>query len=148
MKEWGSPDAAKKAQNCNSSISINCNTWYWLSTSNRRRFIKTQHDVLILLCALNSSTRWYYINNSIIIILNHYCIWISLNCNCIELNREILKHHYYLRHWADQCSWAGVGPERRADPEPWRCIPPSAADPAPRSAAASGDSALDRWTSA
>lgn len=60
--------------------------------------------------------------------------------------KNVLKYYYYLRHWAGRCSWAGVGPERRADPEPWRCIPPSAADPAPGSAAASEDSALDRWT--
>lgn len=68
-----------------------------------------------------------------------------------SLLKHVQKHCMrcsYWRHLAGQCSWAAVDPERWADREPWRCIPPSAAGPSPGSAAASGDSAQNWQTSA
>lgn len=66
----------------------------------------------------------------------------------LHVNTAGNKSCIYWRRWADRCSLAGVGPERWAGPEPWRCTPPSAADPAPGSAAVSESSAQNWWTSA
>lgn len=83
-----------------------------------------------------SCKMWHFLPTE----LKHSCWW-AFNCN----RRKII---HYLKHWAGQYSWAGVGPEKEADPEQWRCIPPSETDPAPGSVAASGGSAPDQQTSA
>lgn len=104
IKEWGSPDAAKKT--------------------------------FVFFYVASVVKMWHLLPPES---LKHSC-WQA------DFNRRKIIH--YLKHWAGQYSWAGVGLEKEADLELWRCIRPSETDPAPGSAAASGGSAPNKQTSA